>query len=116
MKLFWGIVLCFLLYDSGFAMRTKKLPPGIDPLSYEKQGPEDQFAPRFFKWVGKNKNLFADVFFDYMSVPKDSRSFVLDSITSPQSQDTRCDGCIVSFLTFCTESVCNRQNKKDVIF
>ena len=100
MKFLFGIWLCSLLIEHGFATkRTKKLPPGIDHMSYARHGPEDHFTPNLFTWVGNNRNVFSSVFFDHLSIPKDHRSDVLDFMTLPKYDDTRCNGCIVS--SFC---------------
>ena len=101
MKFLFGIWLCSLLIEHGFATkRTKKLPPGIDHMSYTRHGPEDHFTPNLFTWVGNNRNVFSNVFFDHLSIPEDHRSDVLDFMTLPEYDDTRCNGCIVS--SFCT--------------
>ena len=97
MKFLFGICLCSLLIEHGFAtQRTKRLPPNLDHMSYARHGPEDHFTPNLFTWVGNNQDVFSNVFFDHLSIPEDHRSAVLDFMTLPEYDNTRCNGCIVS--------------------
>ena len=96
MKFIFVICFCFWYIEHGFSEKIKKLPPGLDHLSYERHGPEDQFTPNFFTWVGNNKNVFSNIFFDHVSIDEDFRNTLLDFMALPQYDDTRCNGCIVS--------------------
>ena len=96
MKLIIAGLFLSLLIDTGFSKRTKKLPPGADHMAFARQGPEDDFTPHFFTWVGTHPDVFIEVFLKH--IPDDDKSEAL-SVKPENWQDTRCDGCIVSFIS-----------------